>query len=335
MLNRRHALKLFGLTSVSALIPFHGKSLPTPKTGLSVPGNSGSVLKGDMAFANSPESSPTNKAARFQYCLNMATLRGHKLGFVKELQVVSKAGFSLAEIWVESLQQYLEQGGTIKEAKKHLDGAGITAVNAIGFAKWIVDDDAERAKGVEQLKREMGLLAQIGCTRVAAPPMGATDKAGLDLRRAAERYRVILEAGDQSGVVPHLELWGFSKNLSRISEVMFVALETAHASARVLPDIYHLYKGGSAIETLPLINRSAVELIHVNDYPDKKTDLITDADRVHPGDGVAPVRQILDILNDPARPLIISEEVFNANYYKQDPLEVAKTAMAKMKKVTA
>jgi 2-keto-myo-inositol isomerase len=307
MLNRRHALKMLGLSSASALLPF-------------------ASLKATPRQAH---------VSGFKYCLNMATLRGHKLGFAGELEVASKAGFTMAEIWVESLQQFIEKGGSISEAKKRLDDNGITAVNAIGFAKWIVDDDAERAKGVEQMKREMDLLARIGCKRVAAPPVGATDKPGLDLRKAAERYRVILEAGDKAGVVPHLELWGFSKNLSRTSEVMFVALESGHRSARVLLDVYHLYKGGSSIETLPLINKSAVELIHVNDYPDKTTDLITDADRVHPGDGIAPVRRILDILHDPAKPLIISEEVFNANYYKQDPLEVAKTAMAKMKKITA
>ncbi|RYZ52200.1 MAG: sugar phosphate isomerase/epimerase, partial [Sphingobacteriales bacterium] len=119
----------------------------------------------------------------------MATLRGHKLGFVKELEVASRAGFTLAEIWIDSLQEFLAKGGKISEANKHLQGFGITAVNAIGFAKWIVDDDEVRKQGVEQMKKEMDLLAQIGCKRVAAPPVGATDKPGLDLRKAGERYR--------------------------------------------------------------------------------------------------------------------------------------------------
>ncbi|HTE23713.1 sugar phosphate isomerase/epimerase family protein [Flavitalea sp.] len=306
MLNRRQAVKLLGLTSASTLISFKGNAIPSPK--------------------------PT--VEKFGYCLNMATLRGHKLGFVKELEVASKAGFTLVEIWIDSLQEFLAKGGKVSEANKHLQGFGITAANAIGFAKWIVDDDEVRKQGVEQMKKEMDLLAQIGCKRVAAPPVGATDKPGLDLRKAGERYRTILELGDQSGVVPHLELWGFSKNLCTTSEVMFVALQSGHPSARILLDVYHLYKGGSSIETLPLIAKKAVEVIHVNDYPAKPTDTIVDSDRVHPGDGIAPVKRILDILNDPQKPLIISEEVFNAAYYKQDPLTVAKTAMQKMKKIT-
>ena len=35
------------------------------------------------------------------------------------------------------------------------------------------------------------------------------------------------------------------------------------------------------------------------------------------------------------KPLILSAELFNAGYYKQDALAVAKTALEKMKKLTA
>lgn len=274
--------------------------------------------------------------ASFTYCLNMATIRGHNLGFKKELEVASKAGFTSVEIWIDSLQTYLHNGGTLRDAKKRLDDLGITVENAIGFAEWIAEDKAKRTAGTEQMKREMEMLAQIGCKRTAAPPIGATDSPVLDLKKVAARYRTILELGDKTGVVPQLEMWGFSKNLSQVSDVMYTAIESGHPSARVLLDIFHLYKGGSSINTLPLINNSAIEILHVNDYPaNLSASAITDADRIYPGDGVAPIRRVLQILKNPDRPLIISCEVFNKNYYKQDALQVAKTALAKMKAVTA
>ena len=305
MLNRRQVLKITGASAAAYVLPFS---------------------KSFAAESKLP-------VADFKFCLNMSTIRGHKLGFIKELETASKAGFRSAEIWIDSLQQYLNTGGTVKEAKNRLNSLGMTAENAIGFAKWIVDDEGERKQGIEQLKKEMEILSQIGCKRIAAPPTGATDTPGLDLRKASERYRVILELGEQAGVVPQLEMWGFSKNLSRASEVMYVAMESGHPSARILLDIYHLYKGGSPVNTLQLIGKPAMELIHINDYPSINRETITDADRVHPGDGIAPVKQILKNIKRTDRPLILSEEVFNKNYYNQDPLEVAKTAMAKMKKV--
>ena len=222
----------------------------------------------------------------------------------------------------------------LKRQKKRIDDLGLTIENCIGFAEWIVDEEDRRKKGLDLMKKEMDLLVQIGCKRTAAPPAGATQTPGLDLRKAAERYRTILELGDATGVVPHLELWGFSKNLSRVSEVFYVALESGHPSAKVLLDVYHLYKGGSPVETLSLINPYSVEILHMNDYPAQlSSSVITDADRLYAGDGVAPIKQVLRALSKKDKPLVLSTEVFNKNYYAQDALVVAKTALQKMKKV--
>jgi sugar phosphate isomerase/epimerase len=303
-MNRRNTLKALAATSGLA-------SLPRP------------VLA-------APAAKPS-----FTYCLNMSTIMGHNLGFVKELETAAKAGFRSVEIWVNSLQTYLANGGTLADARKRITDLGLTIENTIGFAQWIVDDEATRSKGVEQLKREMGMLAELGCKRTAAPPMGATQAAGLDLKHAAERYRTILELGDQMGVVPHLELWGFSKNLSRVSEVMYVAIESGHPSARLLLDVYHLFKGGSSLDSLALVGKPGIEIFHVNDYTAQFTPAsITDADRVYTGDGIAPIRRILQTLRPADRPLIISLEVFNKSYYAQDALLVARTALSKMKAAT-
>ncbi|GAB3987351.1 sugar phosphate isomerase/epimerase [Spirosoma daeguense] len=290
-----------------------------------------------MSTSALPASSPT-AAAPFTLCLNMSTIRGHKLGFVKELEVASKAGFRSVEIWIETLQNYLKSGATTADARKVLADTGIKVENAIGFAPWIVDDEATRTKGLDQMKREMEMLAEVGCKRVATPPIGAQSPGSpkVDLYKAAERYRTILEMGDKTGVVPQLELWGFSPNLSRLSEVMFVAIESGHPSARVLLDIYHLYKGGSSMDSLKLVGKPGIEIFHVNDYTaDFPREKITDADRVFVGDGVAPIKETLKIIKRTDQPIILSLEVFNKKYYEQDAATVTKTAMTKMKAMIA
>ncbi|GAB3962688.1 sugar phosphate isomerase/epimerase [Spirosoma harenae] len=289
------------------------------------------------SLSSEATASPTAQSP-FTICLNMSTIRGHKLGFVKELEVASKAGFRSVEIWIETLQTYLKSGATTADARKVLSDNGIKAENAIGFAPWIVDDEAARAKGVDQMKREMEMLAEVGCMRVATPPIGAQtpNSPKIDLYKAAERYRAILELSDQTKVIPQLELWGFSPNLSRLGEVMFVAIESGHPSARVLLDIYHLYKGGSGNKMLPLVGKPGIEIFHVNDYTaDFPREKITDADRVFPGDGIAPIKETLKLIKRPDKPIILSLEVFNKTYYAQEAQTVANTAMAKMKAMVA
>lgn len=291
---------------------------------------------GTSLFADDSSSATIKKAAGdFIPCLNMATIMGQNLGFIGELEAASKGGFRAVEIWIPTLQKYLDGGGTLKDAARAIKDNGLTVENTIGFAQWIVDDEATRNKGLEQLKKEMDMLAQLGCKRIAAPPAGATAEPGLDLSKAAERYRTILELGDQTGVVPQLEIWGHSKNLHKLSQALFVAAESGHPSACINLDIFHLYKGGSSYDTLGIANPLSVQVLHVNDHTDMPRDQIKDGDRIYPGEGIAPTKKILQAFQSPKRPLILSLEVFNRDYWAKDAVEVCKTGLAKIKAITA
>jgi sugar phosphate isomerase/epimerase len=195
----------------------------------------------------------------------------------------------------------------------------------------VVEDDARRRKGLEEAKRCMGLAQQVGSARLAAPPAGATDQA-LDLRKAAERYRALLELGDQMGVVPQCEIWGFSKTLTRLGEGAFVAIESGHPKACVLADVFHLYKGGSGFTGLKLLGPAALQVFHMNDYPDRPPRAsITDAYRVYPGDGVAPLKEVLRELRALGFRGVLSLELFNRDYWRQDALAIARTGLEKMR----
>ncbi|BAU53524.1 sugar phosphate isomerase/epimerase family protein [Mucilaginibacter gotjawali] len=312
--------------------------MPTPKitrrSALQLIGASAGAAAAEKAIP-SPVKAVLPVTHSYVLCLNMATIRGHKLGFVKELETAAAAGFRSVEIWADSLQEYLIHGGTIGEAKKRLDDLGLKVEDLISFNKWVADDAATRKDGLEQMKRDMEQMAILGCKRIAATGMGSSNAPVPGLDVIAQRYRTVLEMGDQTGVVPQLEMWGFQKNMSNVAEVIYIAMKSGHPSARVLLDIFHLYKGGTSINTLPLMDANAAEILHMNDYPATLSSaIIEDKDRIYPGDGVAPIEQILQILlKNRKKPLVLSTEVFNAAYYTQDALTVAKTAMEKMKRV--
>ncbi|MFM2401559.1 MAG: 2-keto-myo-inositol isomerase [Bacteroidota bacterium] len=287
---------------------------------------------GAALLPSSASAASSKKAHKFEFSLNMSTIMGQKLGLIKELEVASAAGYKHCEIWVPTLEAYLKSGGTLLEAKKRIDDLGINVQNAIGFAQWIVDDEVTRKQGLEQMKREMDMLAQLGCFRTAAPPMGATKEAGLDLRRAAERYRAILDIGANMGVTPQLEMWGHSKNLNRVADVLFVAAEAGQPNAKLLLDVFHLYKGESSIDCLHLVGENSIEVFHVNDYvTSNKPTTITDGDRIYAGDGEAPIKEIIKRLKPSEKPVILSLELFNKELWAQDPLKVAKTGLEKLK----
>ena len=271
-----------------------------------------------------------------RYCLNTATLRGQKLGIVREVEVTAKAGYDAIEPWVDSIREYVQNGGSLSDLRKRISDSGLTVEGAIGFPEWVVDDDARRAQGMERAKQEMALVAQLGGKRFAAPPAGATGLPKLDLLKAAERYRTLLEAGAEAGVVPALEVWGFSKNLGRLSECVAVAMETGHPQACVLADVFHLYKGGSDHQGMRLLGPNALPVLHLNDYPgDPPREKIDDSCRLYPGDGVAPLIELLQIWRGIGGQKVLSLELFNRKYWSEDALAVARTGLERMKTVVA
>jgi sugar phosphate isomerase/epimerase len=271
-------------------------------------------------------------AEPFLFGLNTSTIRGQKLSIVEEVAIAHRAGYQGMEPWIDELERYAASGGSLEDLGKRFHDAGISVESAIGFFEWIVDDPARRAKGLEAARRGMDLVRRIGGKRLAAPPVGATDRAMPDLLRVAERYRALLELGDQMGVVPQVEVWGSSRTLGRLSEAVLVAMEAHHPKACILPDVYHLHRGGSGFDGIPLLAPRAIHVFHFNDYPSRPPrENLTDADRVYPGDGVAPLDRLIHDLSAGGFRVMLSLELFNRKYWAQDPLAVARTGLEKMK----
>jgi 2-keto-myo-inositol isomerase len=285
----------------------------------------------------------------FGYCLNTSTVRdkdGKSRAITDLIDIASKAGYDAIEPWISEIDAYTSGGGKLEDLAKRIKDAGLVVPDAIGFAEWIVEDPERRKKGLEQAKRDMDKVARIGGSRLAAPPVGATGGMSkrddpkftqpiIDLVAAADRYRELLAVGEKLGITPIVEVWGFSKTLRRLGEALLVAVESGNSRGCVLPDIYHLYKGGSDFAGLPLLSASAIGIFHVNDYPKIDRDKINDADRVYPGDGIAPLKEVFATLRKVGYTGFLSLELFNREYWKQDPHAVAKTGLAKMKAASA
>jgi sugar phosphate isomerase/epimerase len=268
----------------------------------------------------------------FGYCLNTSTIREQKLGIVAELELAAKVGYHAVEPWIKELDEYVAGGGSLKDLKKRISDLGLTIESSIGFAQWIVDDDAARKAGLEEAKRCMGLMQEIGGKRIAAPPAGAQKISGMNLFTVADRYRALLEVADQMGIDAELEVWGHSQTLGRLGEAVFVAVESGHPRACLLPDVYHIFKGGSDFHGLKMINGARIPVFHLNDYPATPSRAEqTDADRVYPGDGVAPLKQIFTDLYAAGFRGYFSLELFNRTYWQQPAEEVVRTGLEKMR----
>ncbi len=276
-------------------------------------------------------SKPMNKKNNFRFSLNTSTISGQNPGLIKYLEIASKAGYDGIELWIRDVKAYLDQGNPVSKLRKQIDDSRLTVENAIGFATWMVDDDEQRAAAMIQMKEEMELMGQLGCKRIAACAKGVVQGSHVDLLKVGERYKKVIDLGRQTGVMPILEFWGHS-SFSTLGQAMMVCAAANDPDVHILADVYHMFKGGAGFEALKMLRGNVIEVFHMNDYVlSIPRELQMDKDRVYPGDGDAPLKQILTDLANMGGTKVLSLELFNQEYYKHDPYLVAKTGLEKMK----
>ncbi len=278
------------------------------------------------------------KCHSFRYCLNTSTISAAKLPLPELVKITAKAGYDGIEPWIGEIDRFVKEGGKLSDVRKQLEDTGLQIESAIGFPRWAVDDEQQRKAGFEEAKRGMDLVRQLGGKRIAAPPAGIYSKASpkVDLLQVAKRYHDLLDLGVSMEVIPQVEIWGSAKNLSHISEAIFVATAANHPRAAILPDIYHLFRGGSGFDWIRLMSGDAIQIFHMNDYlAEPAREKQNDSMRVYPGDGIAPMKLIFQSLQKIAFQGALSLELFNKEYWKQDPAVVAKTGLEKMKQAVA
>lgn len=285
-----------------------------------------------LSFSTSPifTSAKGVEETKFIFSLNTSTIRGQKLPLPEIIEIAVRAGYDGIEPWIMEIDAYLKNGKTITSLKKHLTDAGIVAVNAIGFAPWMAQNLQKSKSGFVQMEKEMEILGDLGCERIAAPAIGTDNP--IDLLIAGQKYGELLHLGRKTGVMPQLEFWGAFPQFHHLGQAMAVAAATNDPDVKILADIYHLFRGGSGFEGLNMLNGKVIDIFHLNDFTDQIPRIEQqDEDRVFPGDGVAPLKEVADTFKAMGGTKILSLELFNPNYYEMDALEVAKIGLQKMK----
>lgn len=271
------------------------------------------------------------KESTFKFSLNTSTIRGQKLSLPQIIELAAKAGYDGFEPWMMEIQAYVEGGKTLASLKKLASDAGLEFFDCIGFPTWMAQDEAKSKAGFAQMEKEMGILAELGCPRVAAPAIGS--EAPLDLLKTGEKYKQLLDLGRKTGVMPQLEFWGAFPSFYHLGQAMAVAAAADDKDAKILADIYHLFRGGSGFEGMKMLDGHAIDIFHMNDFP---TDIPRteqqDKDRVMPGDGAAPMQEIAETLKSKGGQIILSLELFNPTYYAMDAEVVVKEGIGKMKR---
>jgi 2-keto-myo-inositol isomerase len=264
----------------------------------------------------------------FLPCLNTSTIRPAPL--VDKIEAAARAGFRALEPWNDDVDTYLKQGGTMEALTALLRERGLTVPSMIAIMGWIGCADADRDKQRAEAIRRIEQAVALGAPHIVASPPGGT----VDLDRAARDYREVLQLGKERGIRPSMEFLGFVEQINNINAAWEIVQRAGDPDGTIVMDWFHMVRGqASTLDDLRRIPADKISIVHLDDVPyNKPFAEMSDADRVYPGDGDIPLADMFAALKEIGYTGPVSLELFNAEYWAQDPYAVVRTGFEKSKR---
>jgi len=260
-----------------------------------------------------------------QYCLNASTIKPAPL--MDKIRIASKVGYKAIELWNDELTEYVNAGGSLRDVAHALEDAGLKVPTVIALHGWLGSQGVAHAKAIAEAKRRIAQAAEVGASHIiASPPLGHAD-----LSLGGVQYRELLEIGANAGVKPAMEFLGFVKSVHTIEQAWQIVQDANHPYASIVMDPFHILRGGGSYESIAKVPGSKVAIWHWNDCPPTPPiPELSDADRVLPGDGIAPLREMERLIKASGYSGYVSLELFNPSLWARDPEEVARIGLEKM-----
>ena len=261
--------------------------------------------------------------------LNTSTIRPASLA--DKIRVTSESGWDGIEVWINELEDYEKDGGSLKDLGAEIKDRGLYVPNVIGLWECMPPTQDTFEKSLETTRRRMRMSAEVGSIYVAAIP--APDRADFDIKWGADCYRELMKIGrDEFGIKVAFEFVGFLKGIHRLGQAAAIGLDADDREACLIADTFHLFRGGSGFNGLSHLNGDFIAHFHWNDVPgDVPREEQGDQHRIYPGDGILPLTQALKDLKAIGYRRGLCLELFNRAHWEQDPKDVAKTGLEKMR----
>ncbi len=249
----------------------------------------------------------------------------------EDIRIAGACGYQVVEIRMDKLETYLK-GHSFADLKALLAKAGVKpwTINAIGHST--MQEGAEEARVLRETERFADFAAAIDCPWIVACP-GKHQGASWDeiLTKSAASFAKQADLAWKKRVNLSLEFLGFPwAAVQTVSQAWAVVKAANRLNTGITIDTAHFHSGSSQLAEISLLPAGALAVFHLNDLVDKPKHEIGDYDRVMPGDGVIPLKEVVREVQRIGFKGVASIEIFNHDFNQRDPEGVARLAIEKM-----
>lgn len=247
-----------------------------------------------------------------------------------DVRIAGQAGYDVIELRDDKLDQFLTKG-SLDDVRRMLREAGVAVWTINAISRVGVDGAAGTERAVARCRQLSRSAQAIECPWVLVVP-GPTE-GRTDVQVMSDTVATLgkmADAAAEFGISVAFEFMGFPWAAVRdVAGAWAVVQETNRPNLGIIVDTAHFYAGGSTLESIKQVDPKRLVVLHINDVEDVPKPDITDGHRLYPGEGVIPLQDILGAVRATGWDGVLSVELFREEYWRQDPLAVAREAKAK------
>src|SRR5882724_5193665 len=252
-----------------------------------------------------------------------------------DIRAAAAAGYRHVELRDWKLEQHLAAGGSIAELRGRAADGGLTVLSVNTLDDSTLHEGERLEALVARCRQLAAWAAALGCPQIIVGPSylgeAKRDPALIRDRSVAALARYAAVAAEH-GVRVAFEYHGYAAcSINNLSDARAVLDALGDPRVGLVIDAFHFYVGSSRFDELERIDGQRIFIAHLADvdHADKAT--LRKPNRVLPGEGVLPVRELIRSLQRAGYAGPYSLELFNEALWALDPMIIAARGLRSMR----
>jgi sugar phosphate isomerase/epimerase len=252
--------------------------------------------------------------------------------FADDVAGYADGGCDAIEVWLTKLEQHLETHDPADTCHQLAD-RGVTLTAAAYQGGLLLSQGDHRRAAFDHFKRRLDLCQTLGIPTIilVADFVQRIDEPAI--ARAATSLTEAARWAAGFGVKLALEFRGSDTFCSCLETAILLVEQCGEPNAGVCLDVFHYYKGPSKPEDLDRLTPANLAHVQFCDVPGLPRELMTDADRVFPGEGDFRLELIVAQLRRIGYSGYVSLELMNPVVWQAKPSQVAELGLTALRRV--
>lgn len=251
---------------------------------------------------------------------------------VDDLTAFADINATGAELWLTKIEKHLETQ-SIDELKTLFHDRHLTPAAASYQGGLLLSQGEQRKASFDLFRRRLELCQALGVRTMVlvADFVQRVDQTAL--QRAIVSLKQAAQWADGFGVRLALEFRGSDTFCSCVETALLLVEQTEEPNVGLCLDWFHYYKGPSKLDDLARLTNANLFHVQVADVVGVPRELMTDSDRVMPGDGDFNYDGLVSTLQRIGYDGWVSLELFNPLIWQMKLTQVAELGLMATKRI--